>query len=168
MTASKSAKSIANKKWYDKNKESVNAKQRERYKNLTPEQKAERFTNMERNRIKRIEKAKSDIDAFCKIAMTSLKSGAKTRGLPFFITTEDLKKLFHISGMKCAISGVALNTEPKNPFRASVDRIDSSKGYTLDNIQVVCHFVNTAKMNHSDAFLIDMCMKIAAHNLMKK
>jgi hypothetical protein len=32
-----------------------------------------------------------------------------------------------------------------NPFKASLDRIDSSRGYTEDNVQWVCWSVNQMK-----------------------
>ncbi len=42
----------------------------------------------------------------------------------------------------------------KTPNRASLDRIDSSKGYTKDNIQFVCLIAQYAKNSwHSDVIL---------------
>lgn len=47
---------------------------------------------------------------------------------------------------KCEITGLPIIYELEkngiNPFRPSVDRIDCKKGYTEDNVRVVCVAVN--------------------------
>jgi hypothetical protein len=48
-----------------------------------------------------------------------------------------------------------------NPKRASMDRIDSSKGYTRDNVHLVCYCVNIAKREFTDADFVGMCRAIA-------
>lgn len=71
----------------------------------------------------------------------SIKGWAKDRGIDFLITIEQAWELFIKQDRKCALTGdilvFAKNTiEALNNFTtASLDRIDSSKGYTLDNIQ---------------------------------
>jgi hypothetical protein len=47
---------------------------------------------------------------------------------------------------------------------ASIDRIDSSKGYEEGNIQWVHKHVNFMKRTYSQDYFIDMCKKIAEHN----
>ena len=50
---------------------------------------------------------------------------------------------------KCAISGLPLEkflrSIPNTPLTVSIDRIDSSRGYMMDNVQLVCHCINLAK-----------------------
>jgi hypothetical protein len=43
---------------------------------------------------------------------------------------------------------------------ASIDRIDSSKGYVVDNIQFVCRIANTAKSDLSQEDFINLCKTI--------
>lgn len=52
----------------------------------------------------------------------------------------------------------------KNIYNLSVDRIDSSKGYTKDNIQLVCAAANMMKgyMEYND--LINFCEAIIKNN----
>ena len=45
----------------------------------------------------------------------------------------------------------------------SPDRIDSSKGYTKDNIQFVCNRVNAMKNNMNTEELLYFCKKIVEH-----
>jgi hypothetical protein len=72
------------------------------------------------------------------------------------ITPEDLKLLWEKQGGICPYTGVRMAL-PKNSGdrtakslrKASLDRIDSSKGYTKNNIEFVCMAINLAKNNHS-------------------
>lgn len=52
---------------------------------------------------------------------------------------------------------------PRNPKHASVDRIDSSAGYTPDNIQFVSVLANLAKRAMSARDFVDFCRAVAAH-----
>jgi hypothetical protein len=51
----------------------------------------------------------------------------------------------------------------KYPYNLSPDRIDSSKGYTKDNLQFVCNRVNAMKNNMNTEELFDFCKKIVEH-----
>ena len=46
---------------------------------------------------------------------------------------------------------------------ASLDRIDSSKGYTKDNVQWVHKDINYIKRDLSDSEFITLCKKVATH-----
>ncbi len=52
----------------------------------------------------------------------------------------------------------------KNKWNISVDRIDSNKGYTVDNIQLVCAIINRMKMNLSNDEFISLCDALASNN----
>ncbi len=69
-----------------------------------------------------------------------LKQGAKQRKLEFDITKEQLWDLYIKQNKKCAITGIELDFST-----ASVDRIDSSKGYLIDNIQWTFRIINMIK-----------------------
>lgn len=58
---------------------------------------------------------------------------------------------------KCSITGIDLVIAGgKNPWQPSIDRIDSSKGYTKNNCQIVCWIYNRAKGdgNHDAVMLM--------------
>jgi len=77
--------------------------------------------------------------------------------LEFNITLEFLMGLLEIQDGKCAISGLPMLTtthrdecpEGKrcNPNKLSIDRIDSSYGYTENNVQLVRWIANSMKMD---------------------
>ncbi len=66
---------------------------------------------------------------------SQIRCGAKTRGLEFNITIQYVWDLFEKQNFKCALSGLPITlyrnwTKKKNEnSTASLDRVDSSKGY---------------------------------------
>jgi hypothetical protein len=101
-----------------------------------------------------------------KSIMAHAKYRAKKNGLDFGLTLEYLLELNDKQHGLCAISGISLNWESgKRPFdRASIDRIDSSKGYTLDNTQLVLDSVNRAKSDLPQEQFLELCKLIVNYN----
>jgi hypothetical protein len=60
-----------------------------------------------------------------------------------------LTALYHQQDGKCAITGVMMCHVFGKPNTISIDRIDSAKGYTPDNVHLVCQWVNLAKSKYS-------------------
>ena len=58
----------------------------------------------------------------------------------------------------------AWGAKSKTEITASLDRIDSNKGYIKNNVQWVHKHINTMKMHMTDREFIDMCKKVAKHN----
>lgn len=96
--------------------------------------------------------------------------GAKVRDLSFDLTIQDAWQKFLDQNRLCALSGNLLVFNPKycNPRSkaqewqtASLDRIDSSRGYSLDNIQWVHVSVNYMKMDINQTDFIKLCTDIA-------
>jgi len=76
---------------------------------------------------------------------------------------EKVFALYHKQKGLCALSGVPMTYLCKQgivPTNASIDRIDPNKGYTLDNIQFVCHMVNIMKWTMSVEGLLEWCTLI--------
>ena len=71
------------------------------------------------------------VNNFTKAMYGKFKRSAKSRNLPFSVTIEYLSNLFEQQNHCCAITGDKIN-EISN---ASLDRIDSSKGYIEGNVQ---------------------------------
>lgn len=95
----------------------------------------------------------------------SLRMAAKKRNLEWSVSGIFLWELFLKQNKKCPYTGEILqmcnSTRFKSTQTASLDRIDSSKGYTEDNVQWVHKTVNQIKWNLSEKDFIKFCKKIA-------
>ena len=83
----------------------------------------------------------------------SIEVGAKSRNLPFSITMQQIWDLFLKQDRKCAYSGQILRfstNRNSHDGTASLDRIDSSKGYVKDNIQWIHKDINRMKQHFSE------------------
>jgi hypothetical protein len=87
-----------------------------------------------------------------------IREGAKRRGrtIPVSITCEDLDRVWKDQGGRCAYT----NRQITLLKDASVDRIDSSKGYEVGNIEWVHKDVNKAKMALSREDFLSMVDEI--------
>ena len=92
-----------------------------------------------------------------------LKSSAKTRKIPFSIKIKDIYKLLVKQDFKCSLSDVPIDIDGKKNT-ASIDRIDSGKGYTKKNVQWVHVDINRAKGAMSQLEFIELCKKVVAKN----
>ncbi|MGI9504055.1 MAG: hypothetical protein ACR2RE_13480 [Geminicoccaceae bacterium] len=71
----------------------------------------------------------------------------------------------------CEITGLPLDSGPvkansgrdRRPFRISLDRKDSERGYTRDNVRIVCACINYALGSWGDLVLQIMARSLVAH-----
>jgi hypothetical protein len=113
------------------------------------------------------------LDRFWHKKMSTLRSGAFSRGLTVAIDKDDLLELWFKQAGCCAITGLELNWKSvgaagrgnKAHFSPSVDRIDSRGNYVPDNIQIVANVVNRMKGDLALKSFIDLCGVIASHNM---
>ena len=92
------------------------------------------------------------------------KNGTRTRRpKELSLTMEKAWELFLKQDRKCALSGIQL-TFPKvskdKSYTASLDRIDSSKGYILGNVQWVHKDINKMKNAFDQSYFIQICSLI--------
>jgi hypothetical protein len=97
---------------------------------------------------------------------TSWKWAAQRRNIEFLISIEELEALFEKQGGRCVFTGVELafpkNSRESSLGTASPDRINSSKPYTVDNIQWVHKTINKMKMDMTDKDFKNWCYKVAS------
>lgn len=96
---------------------------------------------------------------------SNLKHGALYRNFSFEISMEYAWSLFEKQKGLCALSGVEIEFHKSGNHRsqqtASLDRIDSSKGYLEGNVQWIHKAIQSMKMNKQDKDLIYWANKIA-------
>jgi hypothetical protein len=100
----------------------------------------------------------------------SIKNGAEIRKIKFDITIEYMWNLYIKQNKKCALSGLNIyfgnqsrNPEKKIEKTASLDRIDSSKGYIEGNMQWINKKINIMKNKTNQKDFINMCKKIVEY-----
>jgi len=95
-----------------------------------------------------------------------IENNAISRGIALLITHKDVWELFIRQNGICALSGVKLSLARGHTGNqtASLDRIDGTKPYTLDNVQWVHKVINEMKMDRTDKEFIKWCERVAGHN----
>lgn len=100
-------------------------------------------------------------------------NGAKSRNMCLNVTAQQAWDKFLEQGRRCALTGLELgfvnnfNSNCKKQT-ASLDRIDSTIGYELTNVQWVHKKVNLMKQAMSDAELIYWCEQVYKHSRSQK
>jgi hypothetical protein len=93
------------------------------------------------------------------------RKGAEIRGIDFKLSIGDLQELWERTDGRCSVSGIRIELGGKRKgLTASLDRIDSRKGYELGNIQFVHKDVNLMKNKFNQQYFIMVCSLIARHN----
>ena len=95
--------------------------------------------------------------------------GAKKRNIEVSVTMQDILDLLKKQEYKCALSGLPLimsksfskdRINQASSTTASLDRIDSSKGYILGNVQWVHKDVNIMKNKFNQDYFTETCKLI--------
>lgn len=116
-----------------------------------------------------------------KMLYSHYKRGAKIRKIEFKVSMKYLWDLYLKQQGKCALSGVKIYLKSQDKFstitkiengnrnidyskfNASLDRIDSSKGYIEGNVQWVERKINIIKNDLSQKDFIDLCNLVSNH-----
>lgn len=95
---------------------------------------------------------------------------AKNRNIEFTITIEYIWKLFLQQNRKCAITKLPLDVihcgdrRYQHKCTASLDRIDSKKGYIEGNVQWVHKKINQIKLDMNQKEFIYLCHLVVQNN----
>jgi hypothetical protein len=87
-----------------------------------------------------------------------IKSGRKR--LDIDIDRKFIEKLFLKQNGKCALSGRDITLG----LNASLDRIDSSNGYTKNNVQWLHKDINIIKGSLEEKYFLEICENVYKHN----
>lgn len=86
---------------------------------------------------------------------------ARNKGLKYGLSAGWILKRLERIGYCCELSGIAFSARRpreshKRPWMPSLDRIDCTKGYTQDNVRIVCVAVNTLLQDWGDSVFHDL------------
>lgn len=97
---------------------------------------------------------------------THIRYSAAKRNLEFNISMEYLWELFQKQNGECYYTGDKLSLSTRNNkggMTASLDRLDSSKGYIEGNVMWSHKDINVMKMNKSEEEFYELCQKVITH-----
>ena len=91
-------------------------------------------------------KRRKEFDFRLQMLLNASKQRASLKGREHSLTLQDIKDMYPIDG-KCPVYGFDLqfNSAGFRETSPSLDRIDSNKGYTKDNVQVISWKANRLK-----------------------
>jgi len=100
------------------------------------------------------------------ISKVKQKLERPSKTIEYDLSVEFIDSLYESQNKKCPLSGLpisfeSVSTRTKEECSASLDRIDSSKGYTEDNVQLVHKIINIMKQDLSQVDFIKMCIDVA-------
>ncbi len=99
-------------------------------------------------------------------------SGAKTRKIKFNLTEDQFRKITSSNCYYCnckpAMIQQARESRNGDYIHNGIDRVDSSKSYTLDNCVPCCGFCNTAKLDYTMEEFIKKCHAICSVHPLKE
>jgi hypothetical protein len=96
------------------------------------------------------ENKRTSFDERVRRMLNSSKNRSEKRKLDFDLTAEFIVGLFETQQYKCLLTGIPFSLEApkegfaKNPFTPSLDRVDSRRGYTMDNVRLILTCINIA------------------------
>jgi hypothetical protein len=96
-----------------------------------------------------------------KTLLSAARARSRKNGWDFNLTKDHLLALWRAQGGKCGYTGIALTYVGDRSHSAlSIDRVDSSRGYTIDNVVLCCRCVNEMKSNLTVDKFIDLCRRV--------
>lgn len=98
--------------------------------------------------------------------LTIARFRAKQKGLEFTLTKEDIEP--KIKCGICELTGICFNLKNGKTWDSpSIDRIDSAKGYTKDNVRVVLYCVNVMANVWGSNKIVEIAAAIVKHRKVK-
>jgi hypothetical protein len=123
-----------------------------------------RYAKYRTEYLKRRNKERSTEETRLYELFMTAKKRAKTKNLEFSIDFDWLWNQYGLQEGKCILTGISFTKERNKygerfsfPFSVSIDRIDSSQGYTKQNTRLVCTIVNLALNRFGDEAFKQMC-----------
>jgi hypothetical protein len=107
------------------------------------------------------EKVNATIEGRARIFLRNAKNSAAKRDQEFSICVQDIVDCWHQQRGVCAYSGREMTLSAGQLNTVSIERIDSSIGYTQQNTILVCQAINRMKSDFSFAEFFDLCVDVS-------
>ena len=114
-------------------------------------------------RNKAYRKEEATLEAACKRVYSYLARRCREGNKELDITPNFLEDLYRDQKGLCAYTGEPLELNAGKPNTLSVDRLDSSQGYTKSNVRLTTWVVNNCKQDLSMEDFLDLCRKVIKH-----
>ncbi len=89
---------------------------------------------------------------------SQVKRQAIHRGIKFKLKLKDIKNM----PMICYYTGMKLTLEQKKLNTLSIDRLNNSKGYVINNIVFCSKIINEMKSDRTEKQFVELCKLVAA------
>ena len=103
----------------------------------------------------------------CKYNCMKRKKSGRIEESKLSITQEQVETLVSKQNNKCVYTNKELIWEYNNNDKPSIDRINSNKGYTIDNIQLVTKIVNQMKSDLNENSFLEIIKNIYNYSIKK-
>lgn len=121
----------------------------------------ERRERLERMRLEALEKrGKTEYKKTAAHYLHALRARAQKKGIDFDLTPDWIES--KMAYEFCEATGVRFRGKGNEPFGRTIDRKDSSKGYTKANCWVACWIYNRAKMDNTHEDVMEMVASMSA------
>jgi len=94
----------------------------------------------------------------------NLCTKARLRTKEFNLIDADLLDLWDKQDGRCAYTKLPLLATANQFNTVSLDRVDSSKGYVVGNIQLVCSAINKMKQEYTEEMFLLFCLLVTQNN----
>lgn len=92
------------------------------------------------------------------------RTRAKNKGRAYTVNIDDLVALWEAQQGRCWYTGVDLVYDGNRSSEAlSIERVDSNKGYTKENVVLCCLAVNEMKSNRTVPEFLEWCCRVLNH-----
>lgn len=117
-----------------------------------------------------IQKRISKLLSCCKVSGRKRQEKGRIECGEYNLDNEYIQKLLIKQNNKCYFSGLEMvwNTHNNGDLQASIDRIDSNKGYLKSNVKLVCNIVNQMKLHKTNEEFLIFVKQIYNHSILKQ
>jgi hypothetical protein len=105
-------------------------------------------------------KINSTIEGRAKVFLQNASKSAQKRGQEFTLTIQDVVDCWNNQAKICAYSGRLMSLDAGRLDTVSIERINSSIGYTPENTILVCQAINRMKSDFTFDQFYEMCADV--------